>query len=102
MSHLWRRVGNLKMDVWLALGVVGVILAAALLGVRRYRWQNILWGVGGGALFMTVSALAQNSSPIEPYVLISLAALAGGMAQHAYEDEKHREKERRASLGLPV
>ena len=89
-----------EMGIWLVFGVVGVVLAAALLGLRRYRWKNILWGTGGYALFIAVLWLAEGPRPVEAYVLISLAAVAGAMAQHAYDDEKQRERMRRVSLGL--
>lgn len=90
------------MDLRLVLIVVPFVLVVAMFGVRRYRLRNIVWGTGSYALFVTLVALAPGRSANETVWLIGLAFAAGAVAQHANEDEKQREKERRAAVGLTV
>ena len=70
-----------------------LILAVALLGVRRYTAFNIGRHAGGFALVMVLVAL-DGSIAIEGPVLVLLGAIGGTLVGQAYEAERRRAADR--------
>lgn len=89
----------LDMDPRLFFGITFTIIVVAMLGVRRYRRQNVLLAGGGFVLFQVVFALAIDK-PTEAPVLVLLGVSAGAMMQQGVDAERQRERERAARLGV--
>jgi len=78
-----------------------VLLAIAILGVRRYAPLNIA-RVGGGSAFVWVFVIASGgpSIAIDPPVLILLAAIAATLVGQGFEAERQRARDRLVSIGV--
>lgn len=92
----------LDVDPRLFFVIIFTILVAAMFGVRRFRWPNIIRGTAGYGAFVGLLAVAPGTGAIDPVLLVGLAFIAGAISQQAFDDEKHRERLRRASVGLTV
>lgn len=81
--------------------IPSLVLAVALLGVRRYAPINIARVAGGmTGVWLLLFVSAEPSMAIDPAVLILLAAIAATLVGQGYEAERQRARARRASVGL--
>jgi uncharacterized membrane protein len=74
-----------------------IILAVAMLGMRRYSPLNLARHAGGMVIVLATLALG-TSAVLEPPVLIFLGAIGGTLVGQAYEAEKRRAADRIHSL----
>jgi hypothetical protein len=75
-----------------AMGILSVLIA----GVRRIPWRYAgLIGLGYGVLFGT---LRLSTESVEPWILVGLGALAGGLAVLGTERGERERARRSASI----
>jgi len=88
-------------------GAVWAVLGTVLVGIRRLPWRHCaVVGLGFGIVLgtMRVATMASDTTPllVEPWLLVSLGAIGGGMAQLGFERGEQARKQRSAAiLGSP-